>query len=57
MFKSAFFCVQGTVCQANAVFSVDKISTVLSGMATLVGKLVGEYKEERAEERRILSFY
>ena len=42
--------MQGAVCQANAVLSVDKISTVLSGMATLVGKLVGEYKEGRAEK-------
>lgn len=56
MFKSAFLCVQGTICQANAVVLVDKISTVLSGMATLVG-IVGDYKEGRAEEeRRILSF-
>ena len=56
LFKSAFLCVQGAVCQANAVLSVDKISTVLSGMATLVGKLVGEYEEGRAEkERRIPS--
>lgn len=33
-----------------------KISTVLSGMVTLVRKLVGEYKEGRGEEERILSF-
>jgi len=55
-FKSAFLCVQGTVCEANAVLSVDKISTVLS-MATLTAKFIGEYKERRAqEERRMLYF-
>lgn len=47
MFKSALLLVRGTVSQANAVLSVDKISTVLSGMVTLVGKFVGEYRRER----------
>lgn len=48
-FKSAFLSVQGTICRANAVVSVDKILTVLSGMASFIGKLVGEY---RGESRR-----
>lgn len=57
MFKCAFLCVQSAVCQAKAVLSVGKISTVLSGMDTSIGKLVREQKEGGTEEERlILSF-
>lgn len=46
MFECAFLCVQSAVCQAKAMLSVGEISTVLSGMDTLIGKLVREQKED-----------
>lgn len=49
--------MQGAVCQAKAVLSVDKIAAVLSGMDTSIGKLVGEQKERRTEEERLVLYF